>query len=124
MKKLVLLTVAVFFFVSGQMLQAQTSVDAKEYKVYSVKVHFHCAGGKAKIESQMPEKRGVKKAVADLETKIVAVTYDPSLTDEKHIVEYFHQIGYLTDDSPEGTEVKAGCSGNHGSGEGHNHDTE
>lgn len=122
MKKLVLLTVAVFFFVSGQMLQAQTSVDAKEYNVYSVKVYFHCAGGKAKIESQMPEKRGVIKSVADLETKMVAVTYDPSLTDEKHLVEYFHQVGYLTDDSPEGTVVKAGCGAHHDEGEEHNHD--
>ncbi|PLW93221.1 MAG: hypothetical protein C0592_06800 [Marinilabiliales bacterium] len=121
MKKIVLLTVAVFFFVSGQMLQAQTA-DAKEYKVYTLKVNFHCPGGKAKIESQMPEKRGVIKAIADLETKMVEVTYDPSLTDEEHIVEYFHQLGYLTEASPEGTEIKSGCSGNHGEGEGHNHD--
>ena len=122
MKKLVLLTVAVFFFVSGQMLQAQTNADANEYKVYTVKVHFHCAGGKAKIESQMPEKRGVIKAVANLDTKMVEVTYDPSLTDEKHIVEYFHQIGYLTDDSPEGAKIEGGCSGGHGEDEGHNHE--
>lgn len=95
-------------FVNG--LSAQTNDKTNiETKTYSVKVFFHCANGKALLEKELPKKRGVISAIANLETKMVDVVYDPTLTKPETIVEYIHQIGYLTADSPEGTKLNKAC---------------
>ncbi len=110
MKKLTtILTIALFVFVSAG-LKAQT-IDAKEVKTYSIKVMFHCANGKALLETELPKKRGVISAVASLETKIVEIKYDPKLTTPETLIEYIHQIGYLTELDPAGTTLqKKACS--------------
>ncbi|PKP04292.1 MAG: hypothetical protein CVU11_05305 [Bacteroidetes bacterium HGW-Bacteroidetes-6] len=110
MKKLtIILTIALFAFASTG-LKAQTAED-KDVKTYSVKVMFHCANGKALLEQELPKKRGVVSAVANLETKIVEVKYNTSLTKPETIIEYIHQIGYLTELDPAGTTLpKKACS--------------
>ncbi len=106
-----ILLISLFVLVSSS-LKAQTEGDKtnQETKTYSVKVMFHCANGKALLESELPKKRGVISAVANLETKIVDVVYDPKLTQPTTIVEYIHQIGYLTADSPAGTKLNKACN--------------
>lgn len=84
---------------------ANTGERQTEIAVYSVKVLFHCANGKALLESELPKKRGVVSAVAHLDTKIVDVSYDKSLTRPETIIEYIHQIGYLVESDPADTKL-------------------
>ena len=74
--------------------------------VYNIKVVFHCANGKALLESELPKKRGVVSAVAHLETKIVDVTYNTKLTGPDAIKDYIHQIGYLVEGDPADTQLQ------------------
>lgn len=114
MKKVLILSIAFILFSAFNVLNAQSAADVKDTDTYSVKVFFHCANGKALLESKLPEKRGVVNVVANLETKIVDVTYNTTLTKPEVIVEYIHQIGYLTVDSPKGTKIDKECDGDHG----------
>lgn len=100
-------------FSAGVFAQNSSSAANTDSKtaVYKVKVFFHCGNGKALIESEMIKQRGILKVNADLETKIVTVEYDKTvIADTKTIVDYFHNIGYLTADSPKDTQIKKACS--------------
>lgn len=104
-----------FFLIAGFVMPSMaqgtsSSTTKKDNKEYKVQVFFHCENGKALLEQELPKKRGVVSASADLATKIVTVVYDSKVTDPAHIVEYIHQIGYLTADSPAGTEINKACS--------------
>jgi len=79
--------------------------------VYSIKVVFHCANGKALLETELVKKRGIISAVAHLDTKVVDVTYNTNLANPELIKEYIHQIGYLVEGDPAGTQLdKKACS--------------
>jgi len=115
-----LFAVAIFLFIAvGATAQTETapagSKDTQtDLAVYSIKVMFHCANGKALLESELPKKRGVVSAVAHLETKIVDVTYNTKLTAPDNIKDYIHQIGYLVEGDPADTKLNnKACS--HGS---------
>jgi copper chaperone CopZ len=60
-------------------------------------VFFHCANGKALLEKELSKKEGVYSVNADLETKVVKITYDSTKLNEQRLIEYIHQIGYLTE---------------------------
>ena len=93
-----------------------TTAPDTQLAVYNVKVMFHCANGKALLESELPKKRGVVSAIAHLDTKIVDVTYNTKLTKPETIVEYIHQIGYLVEGDPADTKLNnKACS--HDSGQ-------
>ncbi|MGD9492561.1 MAG: hypothetical protein AB7V36_04340 [Bacteroidales bacterium] len=74
--------------------------------VFSIKVLFHCANGKALLETELPKKRGVISAIAHLDTKIVDITYNTQMTGPDAIKEYIHQIGYLCEGDPADTKLK------------------
>jgi len=84
---------------------ANTSEPQTELAVYNVKVMFHCANGKALLESELIKKNGVVSAIAHLDTKIVDVTYNKSQTKPETINEYIHQIGYLVEGDPADTKL-------------------
>lgn len=82
---------------------------AKE-KVISIKTEFHCNGGKSKIESEIAKLEGVNSVVADLETKIVTIKYDPAKQDKKKLVAAIEQTGHKTEFTKKSKEVKSDCS--------------
>lgn len=89
--------------------------EQSDQAVYSIKVTFHCANGKALLETELPKKRGIIGAIAHLDTKIVDVTYHSELTGPEGIRDYIHQIGYLVEGDPVETKLdKKACS--HGDG--------
>lgn len=120
MRKIQVLTMLLFMTAFSTSVFAQTNGNTagsdSKTAVYKVKVFFHCANGKALIEKEMVKQRGILKVSADLETKIVTVEYDKTVIAEtKTIVDYFHNIGYLTADSPKDMQINKACS--HGDGE-------
>lgn len=122
MKKLSFIFVLFLLTAFSAASSAQTSANSANPAVatYKVKVFFHCGNGKALIEKEMVKKNGILKVTADIESKEVVVEYDKTIiTDTKTIVEYFHQIGYLTADSPKDTKIEKACS--HGDEGEHKH---
>jgi copper chaperone CopZ len=87
--------------------QAQTQADAKEAQI---KTFFHCPNGKALIEKEVAKEPGVQKVVADVETKIVTITYDPEVTDQDKLVAAIENTGYRTELTPEEKKKKKACS--------------
>ena len=77
-------------------------------ELITIKVFFHCANGKATLEKELPKKRGIFSAKANLQTKEVVIDFDPAATDKKHIVEAIEQIGYSTEFSK--SKKSSGCS--------------
>ncbi len=87
--------------------QTQVKSEVKEAKI---KVFFHCPNGKALIEKELVKSEGVKEVVADVETKVVSIKYDAAITDQDKLVAAIEQIGYKTELTPEGKEIKKACS--------------
>jgi len=96
------------FFLFSCSGNAQTSVTTSELKV---KTEFHCNGGKNKIETEIAKLDGVSSVVADLETKIVTIVYDPAKQSKETLVAAIDATGHMTEFSK--TEVKSTC-GSHG----------
>lgn len=86
-----------------------------------IKTAFHCANGKALIEKEMVKVEGVKTVVADVNTKVVTITYDTKKINKDGLVAAIEKIGYTTEFTPENNTVKKACS--HGENEGeHQHE--
>jgi len=83
---------------SFQTVIAQNNIETAPTGVL-IKIHvdFNSATEKATLEQELPTKRGIFSAKADLQTKEVVVDYDPAVTDKKHIVEAIEQIGFFTE---------------------------
>ena len=121
MKNIFKIAALVIFVFAAMGIKAQNtgvkvdqSANQSKNSVFSIKVMFNCANGKALLESELPKKRGVVSAYANLDTKIVDVTYNPNLTDAEHIKDYIHQIGYLVEgDDPNTKLEKKACSHDH-----------
>jgi len=101
--KFILLSLMVLFITS---INAQTS-KTEEIKI---KVTFHCANGKALLEKELIKEEGVSSAVADLETKVVTITYDSEKQNKEKLIAAIEKIGYVTEFTKEGTEIKKACS--------------
>lgn len=112
MKTFTKMVVATLFIFTAIVANAQvatspagTGTEQTELAVTNIKVLFHCANGKALLESELLKKQGVVSAVAHLDTKIVDVTYNKSLVTPETIKEYIHQIGYLVEGDPADTKL-------------------
>jgi copper chaperone CopZ len=81
-----------------------------ELKEAKIKTEFHCPNGKAMIEKELVKEAGVKSVVADLETKVVTVTYQSNITNQEKIVAAIEKIGYRTEFTPENKEINKACS--------------
>lgn len=107
MKKIKFILVALtVVFVTG--LSAQTvKTDS-----INIKVGFHCPNGKALLEKELVKVDGVSYAFANVATKVVTIKYDAAKQSKEKLVAAIEKIGYTTEFSKEGTEIKKACSHN------------
>jgi copper chaperone CopZ len=118
MKKLLTVFFALFVALSFSLSAFAQDNAATDLKV---KVEFHCANGKALLESKLAEVPGIKSFVVDLETKIIDFKYDAAIITREGIIAEIEKIGYYTEFSDKSKEIKKACS--HGENhEGHNHE--
>jgi copper chaperone CopZ len=106
MKNILLIISALFLF-SNFVMGQDASID--------IKTAFHCPNGKALIEREMVKVDGVKTVVADINTKVVTVTYDAKKVNKEGLVAAIEKIGYTTEFTPENKTIKKACS--HGENE-------
>ena len=87
MKKLILLTIAMFFAV---MLQAQTIKEV----VFTTEPEIECQNCVKKIKDNLRFEKGVKAINPDLDTKLVTIQYDSEKTNPENLVKAFAKIKY------------------------------
>ena len=87
MKKLILLTIAVFFAV---VLQAQTIKEV----VFTTEPEIECQNCVKKIKENLRFEKGVKAINPDLDTKLVTIQYDSEKTNPDNLIKAFAKIKY------------------------------
>ena len=92
-KKIVLLP-AFFIFVVCIPSFAQNKAEIK------IKTSAQCDMCKKDIEKKLLSEKGVKKAVVDLSTKLVTITYNSKRTDPNTLRTTIAKAGYDADDMP------------------------
>ena len=113
MKTRIFAMVAATLFVLPMITFGQTETKEKPKKVEEIKIqtNLHCASCKEKIEAELASVKGVKEAVADVDTKVVTVKFSPKKTSADVIVERIQKLGYQA-------KTMGGCCPGHGSGSG------
>lgn len=96
MKSNIFAWVAAALFILPVVTFGQTETKEKPKKVEEIKIqtNLHCASCKEKIETELASVKGVKEAVADVDTKIVTVKFSPKKTNAAEIVERIQKLGY------------------------------
>ncbi len=90
MKKLnVILVIATLFLASCSMFSG-----AETYKLVKYDTSIHCDGCKDTVMENLPHADGVVEISVDVATKVIAVTFDPSETNENKLAEFINEIGY------------------------------
>ena len=87
MKKLILLTIAMFFAI---VLQAQTIKEV----VFTTEPEIECQNCVKKIKDNLRFEKGVKAINPDLDTKLVTIQYDSEKTDVDNLIKAFAKIKY------------------------------
>ena len=87
MKKLFLLTIALFFAV---VLQAQTIKEV----VFTTEPEIECQNCVKKIKDNLRFEKGVKAINPDLDTKLVTIQYDSEKTNPDNLIKAFAKIKY------------------------------
>ena len=87
MKKLILLTVALFFAV---VLQAQTIKEV----VFTTEPEIECNNCVKRIKENIRFEKGVKAINPDLNTKLVTIQYDSEKTNPENLIKAFAKIKY------------------------------
>ena len=87
MKKLILLTFAMFFAV---LMQAQ---NVKEV-VFTTEPQIDCQSCVKKIKDNLRFEKGVKAINPDLNTKLVTIQYDSEKTNPDNLIKAFARIKY------------------------------
>ncbi len=103
---IVMLSMAMLFAVTS-CAQAQKKADTQEVKI---KTFFHCPNGQALLQKELVKEPGVKAVVADLETKVVTITFEKGATDKDKLVAAIEKIGYKTEFTPEDKAINKACS--------------
>ena len=82
MKSKIFVWVAAVLFVMPIISFGQTEVKQKPKSTEEIKIqtNLHCNSCKAEIESELATVKGVKEAVADVNTKVVTVKYSTKKT--------------------------------------------
>ncbi|HPS83045.1 MAG TPA: heavy metal-associated domain-containing protein [Bacteroidales bacterium] len=113
MKTRIFAMVAAALFVLPMITFGQTETKEKPKKVEEIKIqtNLHCGSCKEKIEAELATVKGVKEAVADVDTKVVTVKFSPKKTSADVIVERIQKLGYQA-------KTIGGCCPGHGSGSG------
>jgi periplasmic mercuric ion binding protein len=97
----------VFFMAGIRYVNAGPSPKSETLKM---KVEMSCANCQAKIEKGLNGAEGVKKAVADLETKTVTITYNPEKTNKEKLVKVVEDLGYRTEFTAKDAKVGHDCT--------------
>ena len=113
MKTRIFALVAAALFVLPMITFGQPETKEKPKKVEEIKIqtNLHCRDCKENIESELATVKGVKEAVADVNTKVVTVKFSPKKTSASVIVERIQKLGYQA-------KIIGGCCSDHGSGSG------
>ena len=113
MKSKIFVWVAAVLFVMPIISFGQTEVKQKPKSTEEIKIqtNLHCNSCKAEIESGLATVKGVKEAVADVNTKVVTVKYSTKKTNPDIIVSRIQKIGYQA-------KTSNGCCSGHSHSEG------
>ncbi|MBR4137476.1 MAG: heavy-metal-associated domain-containing protein [Bacteroidales bacterium] len=87
MKKLILLTFALFLAV---LTQAQSIKEV----VFTTEPDIHCESCVNKIKNNLRFEKGVKAINPDLQTKLVTIQYDSEKTNPENLIKAFAKIKY------------------------------
>ena len=87
MKKLILLTFALFLAV---LTQAQSIKEV----VFTTEPDIHCESCVNKIKNNLRFEKGVKAINPDLNTKLVTIKYDSEKTNPDNLIKAFAKIKY------------------------------
>ena len=98
----------IVFFMAG-LRNANAGATSKN-ETLKMKVEMSCANCQAKIEKGLNKAKGVDKAVADLETKTVTITYNPAKTNKETLVKVVEDLGYRTEFTPKDSKIGHECS--------------
>lgn len=93
---------------------------AQQQAEFKVKTFFHCANGKALIERELSKIEGIYSVTADLETKVVSITFDEKKQNKESLIAAIEKIGYYTEFSDKSKKINKACSHDHD--EHHHHD--
>ena len=94
--------IVTLFFLAGMMNSYAGSVTKSE--TLKMKVEIMCQNCVNKIQTGLGKTPGVEKAVADLATKTVTITYDPAKTNKDKLVKACEDLGYKTEFSAAGVK--------------------
>ena len=91
-------------FVAGTYAQTAKTEEIK------IKASFHCPNGKALIEKELVKEDGVTYVLADVETGVVTIKYDPKKQNKDKLVAAIEKIGYTTEFSKKDAAIQKACS--------------
>lgn len=91
----------VFVFVFSFILEAYSQESTKEKKVVKILTSLDCQACIDKINKNIAFEKGVRKIEADLETKIVTITYRADKTTPEELAKAIRKLGYTTEIMPE-----------------------
>lgn len=96
----------------GVVMQANAKQPPKINEVKFL-TNLHCKSCKAKIENYMAFEKGVVSVEADVQTKVVTMSYRTRLTDAEKLAEALRELGYTAEILPKsektpGDEKKPG----------------
>jgi len=97
MKTNILAWVALVLFMMPVVTMGQNEEKkSKPKKTEEIKIqtNLHCGSCKEAIETELASVKGVKEAVADVDSKVVTVTFSPKKTSSDVIVERIQKLGY------------------------------
>ena len=91
LKILPVLALAVLVSCSGKKAEKETPAQTAELVFLT---NLNCESCVNTIQTKLPETDGVVNAVADVETKLVTVTFDPAVIESAGLIEAFANLGY------------------------------
>ncbi|PLW98874.1 MAG: hypothetical protein C0593_04650 [Marinilabiliales bacterium] len=103
MKTMIKITATVFAMMFLVTLSPQVFADGKKTETTKISAKVDCNGCKSTIEKHMAFEKGVKDVVADVETKIVTIEYDPQKTNPETLAAEITKLGY------DGKVMKGDC---------------
>ena len=92
------------------LIMATTFAQTSKTNEIKIKVAFHCENGKAMIEKGLAKEDGVSSVVADLESKVVTIKYNPEKQNKEKLVAAIEKIGYSTEFTKDDTQIKNACT--------------
>ena len=110
MKKIFLINLIIFFFLffysCGKKNNTETKVkDESKIEMVEYKCgNMHCASCETTISEAVKKLIGIKEVTADSKNKIVKVSFNKELTNQKEIEKTINDAGYDTETSKSGNK--------------------